>query len=599
MKKLNSFFLMGTVALAGLGVMASCSSDELSNEPTTNPGETKAVKTQFALNIPRANGGTRMSDENTQVNKPFLGMENIRMYSFNAAPAAGSTSTATFTLAKIEGITTTASSKIYSDVSVPVGTTHFLFYAHAPQGTTDADKFAKGVLTFTAPETDATATNGISATLVAVKGTDATSETALLNILNGVAGVNGWATATDGTELNKLYAKYTSAKAGSANSIRLTLQSLYNNLGGIVTGANADAQTVAKAIRAKIEESFNKTTATDGYVTLTYKEGSAYSTYPNNINLPDGAVQLSFNTTSKQFAYAAKSNLTGIENLDAAKICFPSAIYYFQSSDLAATAMELDANQWPTTTTNWTAATAPWLKDASNLADGWTASVQPTTRSIAMRQNINYGVANLATTVKCGAASLPDNDKFTVTDPSEFPGTVTVPAAGFPVTGLLIGGQPTKVGFNFQPASGDAFDYTIYDNNLTNIVAKNGAASTTNYTIVLPNDKGRDAADQSKVNVAIELTNNSGVAFRGADGIIPAGAKFYLVGQLDPKSKTVTGVNNPAVFMSDYKTTMNLNITSLKSAYNTIPDLRSTKLQLGLSVDLDWQAGLQFNVEIN
>ena len=599
MKKLNSFFLMGTVALAGLGVMASCSSDELSNEPTTNPGETKAVKTQFALNIPRANGGTRMSDENTQVNKPFLGMENIRMYSFNAAPAAGSTSTATFTLAKIEGITTTASSKIYSDVSVPVGTTHFLFYAHAPQGTTDADKFAKGVLTFTAPETDATATNGISATLVAVKGTDATSETALLKILNGVAGVNGWATATDGTELNKLYAKYTSAKAGSANSIRLTLQSLYNNLGGIVTGANADAQTVAKAIRAKIEESFNKTTATDGYVTLAYKDGSAYSTYPNNINLPDGAVQLSFNTTSKQFAYAATSSLTGIQNLDASKICFPASIYYFQSSDLAATAMELDANQWPTTTTKWTAATAPWLKDANSLADGWTASVQPTTRSIAMRQNINYGVANLATTVKCGAASLPDNDKFTVTDPSEFPGTVTVPAAGFPVTGLLIGGQPTKVGFNFQPASGDAFDYTIYDNNLTNIVAKNGAASTTNYTIVLPNDKGRDAADQSKVNVAIELTNNSGVAFRGADGIIPAGAKFYLVGQLDPKSKTVTGVNNPAVFMSDYKTTMNLNITSLKSAYNTIPDLRSTKLQLGLSVDLEWQTGIQFDVNID
>lgn len=598
MKKLNSFFLMGTVALAGLGVMSSCSSDELGNDSTTNPGETKAVKTQFALNIPRANGGTRMSGDNTQSNTNFLGMEDIRMYAFKAEPDASSSSVATFALANIDGITTTASSKIYSDVSVPVGTTHFLFYAHAPQGTTDAEKFAKGVLTFTAPATDATATNGISATLVAVKGTDATSETDLLKILNGVAGVNGWATATDGTELKKLYTKYTSAKAGSANSIRLTLQSLYNNLGGIVTGANADAKTVAKAIRAKIEESFNKTTATDGYVTLAYKDGSAYSTYPNNINLPDGAVQLSFDGTNK-FAYAAKSSLTGIQNLDASKICFPSAIYYFQSSDLAATAKELDSNEWPTTTTNWTAATAPWLKDASNLADGWTASVQPTTRSIAMRQNINYGVANLATTVKCGAVSLPDNTDLSVTDPSEFPGTVTVPAAGFPVTGLLIGGQPTKVGFNFQPASDDAFDYTIYDNNLTNIVAKNGAASTTNYTIVLPNDKGRDAAEQSKVNVAIELTNNSGVAFRGADGIIPAGAKFYLVGQLDPKNHTVTNVTNPAVFMSDYKTTMNLNITSLKNAYNTIPDLRSTKLQLGLSVDLDWQTGIQFDIDIN
>ena len=215
-----------------------------------------------------------------------------------------------------------------------------------------------------------------------------------------------------------------------------------------------------------------------------------------------------------------------------------------------------------------------------------------------MRQNINYGVANLATTVKCGAASLPDNTGLTVTDPSEFAGTVAVPEAGFSVTGLLIGGQPTKVGFDFQPTSNDAFDYTIYDKNLTGIVAMNGVASAVNYTIVLPNDKGRGVAKQEKVNVAIELTNNSGVAFRGADGIIPAGGKFYLVGQLDPKDHNVTNVANPAVFMSDYMTTMNLTIKSLKSAYNTIPDLRSTKLQLGLSVDLEWQKGIQFDVEI-
>ena len=598
MKKLNSFFLMGTVALAGLGVMSSCSSDDLGNDPTTNPGETKAVKTQFALNIPRANGGTRMSDKNTQANKNFLGMEGIRMYSFNAAPAAGSTSTATFTLAKIaSGISESTSSKIYSDVSVPVGTTHFLFYAHAPQGTTDTEKFAKGILKFTEPETEATATSGISAALVTVKKEDTTSPAALLNILNGVAGVEGWATATDGTELNKLYTKYTSAKAGSANSILLTLQSLYNNLGGIVTGANADAQTVAKAIRAKIEESFNKATGTDGYVTLAYKEGSAYSTYPNNINLPDGAVQLTFDATTK-FAYATTSNLTGIQQLDAAKICFPASIYYFQSSDLAATAKELDSNDWPKTTTIWST-TAPWLKDASNLAEGWTASVQPTTRTIAMRQNINYGVANLATTVKCGAASLADNTGLDVTDPSEFAGTVTVPEAGFPVSGLLIGGQPTKVGFNFQPTSDAEYVQTIYDNNLTDIVAKNGTASATNYTIVLPNDKGRTATDQNTVNVAIELTNNSGVAFRGADGIIPAGGKFYLVGKLEPKTKALTGVDKPAVFMSDYKTTLNLTIKSLQNAYNTIPDLRSTKLQLGLSVDLEWKTGIQFDVNID
>lgn len=598
MKKLSSFFLMGTVALAGLGVMSSCSSDDLGNDSTTNPGETKAVKTQFALNIPRANGGTRMSDVNTQANKGFLGMEDIRMYSFKGEPTASSTSTATFTLAGIaSGISETASSKIYSDVSVPVGTTHFLFYAHAPQGTTDAKKFELGVLNLTNPETDATATSGISAALVAVKKEDTASPAALLGILNGVAGVDGWATAGADTKLGKLYTQYIKAKAGSANSIRFTLQSLYNSLSGVISAADDAQKTVAENIRKEIDKSFTPTTGTDGYVTLAYKEGSAYSTYPNNINLPDGAVQLTYAEDNKTFSYAISSTL-GALTLDAAKICFPASIYYFQSSDLAATAVELDASKWPTSTTAWTGTAAPWLKDANSLADGWTASVLPTTRSIAMRQNINYGVANLATTVKCGAASLPDNTDLTVTDPSEFSGTVAVPTEGFPVTGLLIGGQPTKVGFNFQPASNDAFDYTIYDKNLTGIVAMNGTASTTNYTIVLPNDKGRGVADQNKVNVAIELTNNSVVAFRGADGIIPAGGKFYLVGQLDPKDHNVTNVANPAVFMSDYMTTMNLTIKSLKSAYNTIPDLRSTKLQLGLSVDLEWQKGIQFDVEI-
>ena len=596
MKKLSSFFLMGTVALAGLGVMSSCSSDDLGNDSTTNPGETKAVKTQFALNIPRANGGTRMSGDNAQANKNFLGMQDVRLYAFKTEPNASSSSVATFALANIDGITTAASSKIYSDISVPVGTTHFLFYAHAPQGTTtvtNADNFTKGVLNFAAGTDNATATNDISAALVGVKGTDNGSADKLLAVLNAVAGVENWSTAAETTELGKLYKNFITLKAGSANSIRLALQDLYNALGGVTTGSDADAKTIANNIRTAIK--------TDNVFTVTEQTNKTFAiktanTYPNNINLPDGAVELSFNAASKQFTYALTSGLTGLTTLDAAKICFPASIYYFQSSDIAATAAELDNTAWPKTTSDWTSNTvAPWLKDG---AAGWTASVLPTTRSIAMRKNINYGVANLATTVKCSAETLADNVDFEVSKPNEFTGTVTVPTEGFPVTGLLIGGQPTKVGFNFQPASNDAFDYTIYDKELTGIVAKNGVASTTNYTIVLPNDKGRGVAEQNPVNVAIELTNNSGVAFRGFDGIIPAGAKFYLVGKLEPNKVTFTGPANPAVFMSDYKTTMNLTITSLQSAYNTIPDLRSTKLQLGLSVDLDWQAGLQFDVEI-
>lgn len=591
---------MGSVALAGLGVMSSCSSDDLGTD-STNVTDNKAVKTQFALNIPRANGGTRMSAVNTQASGNFLGMEDIRLYSFSDVPGETSTSTKTFTLSNIStGISSTQSSKIYNDVEVPVGTKNFLFYAHAPQGTDDATNFTKGVLDFTYKTDDATATNEIKANLKKLAGTDATSPSTLLGILNGVAGVTNWADAEAISELGKLYKKYTSAKAGSANSIRLTLQSLYNNLGGIVTGANAEHKAIAKNIRTKIAESFTTTTGTDGYVTLSYNATGDVKTYPNNINLPDGAVQLSYAEATKTFSYATSSTL-GALTLDASKICFPASIYYFQSSDLAATANELDASQWPTSTTTWTGTTAPWWKDASKLADGWTPDVKATTRSIAMRQNINYGVASLKTTVKCNAATLDDNKSLVVVDKSEFTGSVKVPNVGFHVTGLLIGGQPVEVKYDFQPASSDAFDRTIYDRNLTSIYAKHGTTSSENYTIVLPNDLGRSATTQNTVNVAIELENNSGADFRGEDGIVPNGGKFYLVGQLKSgEAKNLTGmtITNPAVFMRDYQTTLNLTIKSLEKAYNTIPDLRSTKLQFGLSVDLAWQQGLQFDVNI-
>lgn len=600
MKKLNSFFLMGSVALAGLGVMSSCSSDDLSTD-STNITDNKAVKTQFALNIPRANGGTRMSAENTQgAGNTFLGMKDIKLYSFSEEPDAGKTSTSLFELPDITitDVNSSKSSKIYTDVAIPVGTKYFLFYGHGPIGTTTADeKFEKGLLGFTSDKV----VNNIKLELLPAKGPDVgNKQAALLSILNGVAKVTNWSTQDESSELGKLYKKYLETKAGSANSIRLTLQRLYNNLGGVTTSGTDAEKGIAKAIRTKIEESFDKTTnPADNSAVLKYK---TENTYPNNMNLPDGAVQVAF-TTGSEFAYQSTSGLTGLTGLEASKICFPSSIYYFCSSNLAATASE--EITWPTTTTGWIGSgtgNAPWLKSATALANGWTEDVKATTRSIAMRQNINYGVASLKTTVKCNAATLNDNKSLDVVDKSEFTGSVKVPNGGFPVTGLLIGGQPTEVKYDFQPASSDEFDYTVYDRNLDNIFAQNGTASSENYTIVLPNDLGRTETSQKTVNVAIELENKSGADFRGADGIVPNGGKFYLVGKLTPvRTLNVNGttINNPAVFMSDYQTTLNLNIKSLKSAYNTIPDLRSTKLQFGLSVDLEWKQGIQFDIPID
>lgn len=106
--------------------------------------------------------------------------------------------------------------------------------------------------------------------------------------------------------------------------------------------------------------------------------------------------------------------------------------------------------------------------------------------------------------------------------------------------------------------------------------------------------------------------NNSNQEFTGVDGVVAKGEKFYLIAELDPESTAAGTIawasvsddlrfpmkGTTRVFIQDFKTKAVFNIKSLKNAYVTIPDLRSTTLKLGLSVDLTWQTGLNFEVPI-
>jgi hypothetical protein len=42
-----------------------------------------------------------------------------------------------------------------------------------------------------------------------------------------------------------------------------------------------------------------------------------------------------------------------------------------------------------------------------------------------------------------------------------------------------------------------------------------------------------------------------------------------------------------------------LNLKNLRAAYNTIPDLRTPKLELGFSVDLTWQSGHEYTIDFD
>ena len=198
---------------------------------------------------------------------------------------------------------------------------------------------------------------------------------------------------------------------------------------------------------------------------------------------------------------------------------------------------------------------------------------------------------------------------------------ISIPDAGFKVTGILIGGQSKTVGWDFLDPTQSNQIYTVYDNALTSISAKRNVASNNNYTLVFDNYVSNPTdSKQPAVNIALELENGD-EEFFGVDGRIAPGQKFYLVAKLDPNdvkdtnnttgTATTSNVKWPdtdksrfpargvnRVFIQDHTTVANFTINSLKNAYVTIPDLRASKLQLGLSVDLTWQSGLTFDVPI-
>lgn len=558
MRIFNKYAYMGAIALVGAVGFTACSSDDDLTAPQNPTFDGESVKTQFAISIPYGSKDTRMTADNTQNNNNFLGMTNVRLLSFDGVPGTVTTFSSMIPLTDIAGITSEASNKIYSDVNVPVGTDHFLFYASAPM----TDAFANGVINATLD--GKTTLNDINFTLDGVDTGDKTAETDLLKVLNKVDDVTGWSDGVDvDADLKALHASYITMTAGSANNIRLALQNLYNTVERWVDGADASA-IVATDIRNAII-SGGTFTVSGGPAPYTL---STSLTYPADRNLPDGAVKLKYE--GGNFSYD-EGTLTGLSSLDVSKVCYPAALYYFVNTDVAANDAEFTS--WPNTPATWT-----------GTFDDWGSEVLATTRTIALKKNIQYAVASMKLTVKCDGSSLQDNG--TTEHPAVY---VTVPTDGFEVTGVLIGGQPSQADWKLEPVSA-TFDYTVYDQ-ISNVYAKAGTAQGENYTLLL-SDKTNSTPT---VNFAIELKNNSGVEFRGVDGVVPVGGKFYLIGQLDPDGKTVSGVTTPHVFMADYQTVVNAKISTLKNAYNTIPDLRATKMELGLSVDLEWIDGILFD----
>lgn len=330
--------------------------------------------------------------------------------------------------------------------------------------------------------------------------------------------------------------------------------------------------------------------------------GSVYSQDPNNRNFIIGV---------EDFTYT------------------PELAYYCNTPLRTTDQNNLTVNSFPQSVSAWGQATN-W--------SGWTqfGSVNSGTRGVALMNNVQYGVGVLKSTVKCEYTSFEDNNSGV--NPGEEDKVIQLgDNAKLTWTGILIGGQPDKVGWQYLAIKGTTsnpgtkFNKMIYDkvgyvddDAEGYVVPVNGETSTPNYTLVFDSYNpglGKDA--QSTVYVALEFRNDLGTDFWGSTNLVRSGGTFYLIGAMDPKAvdgltdawwtnaRTHNNMMPPydsdgktlhamRVFMQDFVTLADfrLNASSLKKAIVTVPDLRSAKLSLGLSVDLDWQTGITYTVPL-
>ena len=608
---------MGAMVLATPLFLSSCSSsDDIADNPGNTTGE--AVKTSFTLSVGLPGGSssnakpsTRMSDTEVQSTGNFRGIDNINLIPFAKTSAIASTdvrlgSNITLPSSATNGQNNVYESSaakgtdhatVYANVSVPVGTASFLFYGKAIDNTaataitSDADKHKFGTLT-SEGLTGEPAAIKFSPVQIYTAGKADDKATTLADYLTSIAStkitVDGadvaWS-ATDNANntIYPLYQQFIKIETGSSASVRAALQTIYESL---KNNTDAMSKAVITSIKAKASVS------DDGVVTL----NEALQGFPGNLStpIPDGCALVKWNTTNNKFeANLSGTSTSGQMTQRPADLVYPANLQYYanttlKTSDTDQSSAYDGSNTWTRILEKYTTGTA----------------VGPTTRSVALKDQIQYAVGRLDVTVKAGASTLNDREgkAISLTNGSK---------PSFPISAVLVGGQKQVV-YDFTPTTTtDAKEYTIYDNAVPAAWGTTGVAtdpSTVNHTLVLAN------AASTSVNIAVEFTNNSGTEFVGKDGIIGKGAKFYLLATLDPSSATQTekAKTGSQVFKQDFTTTAKLTINTntgttsggstvydkgLANAYNVLPDLRTPKLSLGMSVDLNWQTGMTFEEE--
>ena len=540
-------------------LLTGCSIDD--EKP---PGRPCHADCELALRLTASHDNlSRTADAVTQNNGTFRGIQDMWLLPFDVnTPVATSKPLAVFDTESIENseLLTQSKAHLFRELQVPINTHSFVVYGRAREvlsgvaSERENEKFHYGVLAdnLSAAVSEANEISLCEFSLQPIATQEEAVGARLAEYLSIIAQTNGWSASTGA--MRTLYNDMTTMRAGASRNVKAMVQGLYKNLyENLKTSEKYDEQLERAVIANILTTGYANDDDDDGQLTF----DSSLDGYPANRNLPDGAALLSFDAITKTFT--AQQGAIANGTFTDAVYAYPAALYYRVSSGVLVSENEQQPYYNGTNT---------WETILSRYHEG---SVQVDTRSVAISQPLQYSVAQLQLSLKLSSQSLTDcSDAYFDT------------GSGLPVRAVLVGGQ-MPVDWAFHGTAPDATVMTIYDKEVSTTATVSGSAAVS--TLVL------ETYPREPVYVCVEMENTSTCDFRGYDGIVAAGCKFYLVGQLDASGESYSS-HGYRVFTQDMTTRVDFTITDLKRAYVCIPDLRSPQLQLGLTANLNWQSGI-------
>ena len=403
---------------------------------------------------------------------------------------------------------------------------------------------------------------------------------ALADALTGIANVTLWA-SSENAILKNLFENFTNHGfnlPGSAASVKQWIA---------VLGNAVDAYLAEESRPAGLaEQEINILNAIKTKITETSISGD--NDYPRDVCLPDGAAALRWAEVKEQVGeeevsvkkFVPQLETTTLDNINSvASFAYPPELYYFVDSGIKTSPStknykDYDSNGVPTKTWN------------QFLTDFSFTEVRSNTKTVIVTDPLQYAVARLSLKVKVNDNELfygdGTDEKIAIND-----GSTT---NFIRLTGVIVCGQ-RPVNYQFvQPDNMNSDVKFIYDSQVGS-----DFFLTTTYDDKELHSLVLQSYDGENVNVILEFEYTGPTAFKCLNGYVYPNTRFYLVGEAKMEDVTPANPTNiqdyeKRVFTQDYTTTLEMNVTSLKKAYNVLPSILSKNLEIGVMTTTKWIA---------